>query len=393
MAEDCLATRLALGLRSAFGVESRAAGLDRRHSHRSYLTKSSNLIEIGNLLRSTTRMPPQPELNRRIAAIRGFNRFYTKQIGVLQDGLLGSAFSLAEARLLYELALRDRPTATELGKELSLDAGYLSRILLGFERRGLLQKAPAADKRQYILSLTAQGRAAFAPLDARARAEIAATLGPLTEVQQRRLVAAMATIEATLTAGPARRAEPAFLLRPHRPGDMGWVIGQHAAFYAEEYGWNEEFEAFVAKIAAKFLRRFDAKHECCWIAEVKGAIVGSVFLVKRSRRTAQLRMLLVEPQARGLGIGRKLVDECVRFARQAGYRKITLWTNSVLRPARRLYEKAGFELVREEPHRSFGHDLIGQIWELDLRVPPSFRSRHKPRKEKAALWGTTAPPR
>jgi len=326
-------------------------------------------------------MPSQAELDRRIAAIRGFNRFYTKQIGALRDGLLGSEFSLAEARLLYELALRDQPTATGLGRELSLDSGYLSRMLHDFERRGLLQKTPAAaDKRQSLLSLTAQGRAAFAPLDARARVEIAATLGPLTEPQQRRLLAAMATIEATLTAGPARRAEPPFLLRPHRPGDMGWVIGRHAALYAEEYGWSEEFEAFVAEIAAKFIRRFDAKRERCWIAEMDGAIMGSGFLVSQSRTIAQLRMLLVEPQARGLGIGRKLVDECIRFARQTGYRKITLWTNSILRTARWLYEETGFELVREEPHQSFGQDLIGQIWELDLKKSSDTRARRLARR-------------
>jgi DNA-binding MarR family transcriptional regulator/ribosomal protein S18 acetylase RimI-like enzyme len=326
-------------------------------------------------------MPSQPEIDRRIAAVRGFNRFYTRQIGVLQDGLLGSAFSLAEARVLYELALRDQPTATELGKELNLDAGYLSRMLHGFEQRGLLQKTPAAvDKRQSLLSLTAQGRAAFAPLDARARSEIALTLGALTEMQQRRLLAAMATIEATLTPGTGRRSEPPFLLRPHRPGDMGWVIGRHAALYAEEYGWSEEFEAFVAEIAAKFIRDFNAKRERCWIAEMEGVIVGSGFLVSQSRTIAQLRMLLVEPQARGLGIGRKLVDECIGFARQAGYRKITLWTNSVLRAARRLYEEAGFKLVREEPHQSFGQDLIGQIWELDLKKWSNARARRLTRR-------------
>lgn len=346
-----------------------------------HLTKSNSLIEISKLLWIDRAMPSQPELDRRIAAIRGFNRFYTKRIGVLQEGLLGSAFSLAEARLLYELALRDRSTATELGKELGLDAGYLSRMLRSFEQRGWLQKTPATgDKRQSFLSLTAPGRAALAPLDARARSEIAAIINPLAEMQQRRLLAAMATIEATLAANPGRRAEPPFLLRPHRPGDMGWVIGRHAALYAEEYGWNEEFEAFVAEIAAKFIRNFDAERERCWIAEIEGAVVGSGFLVRQSRTIAQLRMLLVEPQARGLGIGRKLVDECVRFARQAGYRKITLWTNSVLRAARRLYEEAGFKLVREEPHRSFGQDLVGQIWEFDLQERSESKERRMGRR-------------
>jgi GNAT superfamily N-acetyltransferase len=213
----------------------------------------------------------------------------------------------------------------------------------------------------------------------RARTEIGAMLRPLAETQQRRLLAATATIEAALAIGTPHKSEPPFLLRPHRPGDMGWVIGRHAAFYAEEYGWNESFEAYVAEVAAKFIRRFDAKRECCWIAEIEGEIVGSVFLVKRSSRTAQLRLLLVEPKARGLGIGRKLVEECVRFARQTGYRKLMLWTNSVLHAARRLYEAEGFALRREEPHQSFGPALIGQIWELELRPPVKAPRRRRKR--------------
>lgn len=323
-------------------------------------------------------MPSEAEFERRIAAMRGFNRFYTKRIGVLREGLHDSPFALAEARLLYELAHRDHPTATLLGRELGLDAGYLSRLLRGFERRGLLHKTPSeADGRRYLLSLTASGRETFAPLDRQARAEIGALLRPLTETQQRRLLASMAAIEATLESDAARKSEAPFVLRPHRPGDMGWVIGRHGALYAEEYGWNESFEAFVAEIAAKFIYRFDAKRERCWIAEIDGEIVGSAFLVRQSARTAQLRMLLVEPQARGLGIGRKLVDECIRFARQTGYRKLVLWTNDVLHAARRLYQTAGFSLLREEPHHSFGKDLIGQIWELDLQPPTKNKARRR----------------
>ncbi len=327
-------------------------------------------------------MPALSDQERRIAAIRGFNRFYTKQIGVLREGLLDSTFSLAEARILYELAQRDHLTATMLGKELGLDAGYLSRILRGFEQRGLLTKAAsAADGRQQILSLSAAGREAYTPLDTRARAEIATMLRPLTEAQQRQLLAAMQQIQAVLPVDAAPQPPAPFLLRPHRPGDMGWVIGRHAALYAGEYGWNEEFEAFVAEIAARFIRKFDPKTERCWIAEIDGDIVGSAFLVKQSRRTAQLRMLLVEKRARGLGIGKKLVDECIRFARQAGYRRVVLWTNSVLHAARHLYEAAGFKLADEAPHRSFGQDLVGQTWELALAT--ASPAKEKRRRSKA----------
>jgi DNA-binding MarR family transcriptional regulator/N-acetylglutamate synthase-like GNAT family acetyltransferase len=318
--------------------------------------------------------------DQRIAAIRRFNRFYTKRIGVLEDGLLKSAFSLAEARLLYELAQREETTAALLGKELGLDPGYLSRMLAGFEKRGLLRKAPSPeDGRQTLLSLTAAGRTAFARLDAGARDEIAAMLQSLQEAEQQHLLASMAAIEALLR--QEKQREPPFLLRPHRPGDMGWVIGRHGALYAAEYGWSEEFEAFVAVLAAKFIREFDAKRERCWMAEINGETVGSVFLVKKSRTTAQLRMLLVEPHARGLGIGKRLVEECIRFARHAGYRKVTLWTNSVLHAARRIYEAAGFSLVSEEPHQSFGQELVGQTWSLDLQVPAS---RHASKQRRRA---------
>ena len=308
------------------------------------------------------------ERDHRIDAIRRFNRFYTKRIGVLREGLLDSGFSLAEARLLYEIAHHQCPTAAHLGKELDLDAGYLSRMLRGFEKRGLLRRTPSeSDRRQYLLSLTAAGREAFAPLENLARDEVGAMIRPLSEAQQTRLLSAMQTIESLLAPGSPRRPERLFLLRPHRIGDMGWVIGRHAALYAEEYGWNEEFEAFVAELAAKFIRGFDSQRERCWIAEMEGDILGSVFIGKRSRTTAQLRMFIVEPRARGFGIGTKLLDECILFARQTGYRKIVLWTNAGLDAARRLYEAVGFKLMHEAPHRSFGHDLTGQTWALDLR--------------------------
>ncbi len=306
------------------------------------------------------------ELDQQVEAVRRFNRFYTKRIGVLHEGLLGSALSLTEVRVLYELAHREQPTAAALAKELALDAGYLSRILRGFKKRGLIAKTPSRnDARQNLLSLTARGREAFAPLNQRSHDEVAAMLGELTAGEQRRLIEGMSTIETLLGAGQAEPKVP-YLLRPHQPGDMGWVVHRHGVLYAHEYGWDETFEALVADIAAKFIQNFDPKRERCWIAERAGEIVGSVFLVKQSASVAKLRLMYVEPKARGLGIGSRLVQECIRFARQVGYRKITLWTNSVLRAARHIYRKAGFRLVREEPHHSFGHDLIGETWELEL---------------------------
>jgi DNA-binding MarR family transcriptional regulator/N-acetylglutamate synthase-like GNAT family acetyltransferase len=310
-------------------------------------------------------MPAKAQLAQRIEAVRRFNRFYTKKIGVLHEGLLRSPFSLAEARVLYELAHRASPTAVELARELGLDAGYLSRILRGFERRGFLAKSRSAtDGRQNLLALTKRGRAAFAPLDAGSRAEIGAMLGRLSAADQTRLIETMGAIERLLGGAPAPKAP--YLLRDHRPGDFGWVVQRHGALYAEEYGFDATFEALVAEIVAKFIRELDPRRERCWIAERDGANVGSVFLVEKSRNVAKLRLLLVEPSARGLGIGARLVEECLRFARQAGYRKITLWTNSVLHAARHLYEAAGFQLVDEAPHHSFGQDLVGETWELTL---------------------------
>ncbi len=306
-------------------------------------------------------------VEQRVEAVRRFNRFYTKQIGVLQEHLLRSPYSLTEARVLYELAHHEQATATatDLGAALGLDAGYLSRILSSFQKQGLLErKTSETDGRRSLLRLTPRGRNAFGKIDAASHNDVGAMLRNLPPDAQSRLVAAMHTIEALLGAPPDQRAR--YFLRPHRAGDMGWVVQRHGVLYAQEYGWDEQFEALVAEIVAKFMRQHDPKRERCWIAEQDGENIGSVFLVKKSEGVAQLRLLLVEPQARGVGIGTRLVNECGRFARQAGYRKITLWTNSVLHAARKIYEKAGYRLVLEEPHHSFGADLIGQTWELEL---------------------------
>jgi DNA-binding MarR family transcriptional regulator/N-acetylglutamate synthase-like GNAT family acetyltransferase len=311
---------------------------------------------------------PNADLEPRVAAVRRFNRFYTQRLGMLQENWLDSPFSLAEARVLYELANRDKPTASELAKELGLDAGYLSRILRGFAARGLIVKqASGSDGRQRLLSITARGRRQFAPLDAHSNRQVRAMLAALPEAGQARLSGAMRTIE-RLLGGDAARAEP-YILRPPRPGDMGWIVSRHGALYGADYGWDERLEALTAEIVAEFIRTFDPKRERCWIAERDGENVGSVFLVKETERVARLRLLLVEPQARGLGIGARLVDECVRFARTAGYRKITLWTHTVLTAARRIYRNAGFKLVHKEPHDSFGRRLMGETWEFDLRQP------------------------
>ena len=302
---------------------------------------------------------------RRIEAVRRFNRFYTQQIGVLQERLLKSPFSLAEARLIYELAHRGKTTATELSTQLGLDAGYLSRLLQSLNGRGLIERQVCrTDSRQNLLSLKEKGKKAFATIHVRSRNEIGKMLNPLSPPDQNRLVKAMGTIEELLGARPEEKAP--YLLRPHQPGDMGWVVHRHGVIYSEEYRWDEQFEALVAGIVSKFNQRYNPKKERCWMAEKDGEIVGSVFLVRKSNRIAKLRLLLVEPKARGLGIGSRLVDECVRFARHAGYRKIALWTNHVLHAARHIYEKAGFQLIQEEPHHSFGHDLIGETWELVL---------------------------
>ena len=304
-------------------------------------------------------------LFRRVEAVRQFNRFYTQKIGVLHEGLLSSPFSLTEVRVLYELAHRERPVASELGRDLGLDPGYLSRILSSFKAKGLIDSKPSEqDGRQSILWLTEEGKAAFAPLNERARDEIGILMGSLSESDQIRLVKAMESVKELLSPGP--KTKMPYLLRPHQPGDMGWVVHLHGMLYTQEYGWDETFEALVAGIVAKFIQNFDPKRERCWIAEIEGEIVGSVFLVKESETVSKLRLLLVHPKARGLGMGKRMVNECIRFARQVGYRKMMLWTNNVLLAARHIYETLGFKLVLEEPHHSFGHDLVGETWELEL---------------------------
>jgi DNA-binding MarR family transcriptional regulator/GNAT superfamily N-acetyltransferase len=303
-------------------------------------------------------------LDRQVAAVRAFNRFYTRKLGVLDQQLLKSPFSLSEARVLYELAHREEPAAKEIGIELGLDPGYLSRIVQRFDEDGLITRKPLpADRRQYRLALTAKGRQTFAKLERSMQDDVGAMLATLRNGGSQRLVAAMATIERLL--GTADAPPPA-ILRNHRPGDMGWVVQSHGALYASEYGFDSSFEALVAEIAAKFLTSFDASRERCWIAEADGAQVGSVFLVRHSDDVAKLRLLLVDPAGRGQGLGPRLVAECIAFARACGYRKITLWTQSILVAARKVYQDAGFKLVATEPHRSFGQSLIGETWEREL---------------------------
>jgi DNA-binding MarR family transcriptional regulator/N-acetylglutamate synthase-like GNAT family acetyltransferase len=307
----------------------------------------------------------QSDLAQRVEAVRRFNRFYTQQIGVLTEEYLKSPFSLTESRVIYELAHHEETSATLLVKELGLDAGYLSRILRRFKKRGLITKQPSeTDRRLSVLRLSARGQEAFAFLNSHSQRDIEAMLNTLRVEEQKRLIAAMDTIQRTI--GLETRPKAPFILRPHQPGDMGWVVHRHGVLYAEEYGWDEHFEALVAGIVAKFIRHYEPARERCWIAEREGENVGSVFLVKKSKQVAKLRLLLVDPKARGLGIGSRLVSGCLRFARQAGYRKITLWTNSVLTAARHIYEQAGFILVDRQSHHSFGHDLVAETWERML---------------------------
>jgi DNA-binding MarR family transcriptional regulator/N-acetylglutamate synthase-like GNAT family acetyltransferase len=309
-----------------------------------------------------------PALADSTAAVRRFNRFYTRQIGLLDEALLHSPYSLTEVRVLYEIAHRPGLTATELRELLVLDAGYLSRILRGLGRQGLVSaRAAAADRRRRRLMLTERGRRTFARLDARSSEEVAAMLARLSGSERRELVLAMRGIEGLL-GRPARSEAPSVspILRDPRPGELGWVVKRHGELYAAEYGWNAEFEGLVAGIVARFVAELDPRVERCWIAELEGEPAGSIFLVKDTDRVAKLRLLLVEPWARGKGVGGRLVDACVGFARESRYAKVRLWTNSVLQDARRLYQRAGFRLVEENPHHSFGHDLVSQTWELDL---------------------------
>jgi DNA-binding MarR family transcriptional regulator/GNAT superfamily N-acetyltransferase len=307
--------------------------------------------------------------SERVDAIRRFNRFYTRRIGALGEGHLDTPFSLTEARVVYELAQRERATATELGQELGLDAGYLSRILRGFQERGLIDRRPSdTDARQTRLSLTDAGRAAFAQLDAAARRDVGTMLDALPTVEQDRLVRAMDTVERVLGVAP-ELAEP-YVVRDPRPGDLGWVVQIHGELYQREFGWDVRFEGLIADVIGGYVRGFDPARERCWIAERDGENVGSVFVMRGSDEVAKLRLLIVDPSARGLGIGARLVDECIRFSRDAGYRMLSLWTNSVLLSARKIYEGKGFRLVHTEIHNSFGPDLTAETWELDLDPHP-----------------------
>jgi DNA-binding MarR family transcriptional regulator/ribosomal protein S18 acetylase RimI-like enzyme len=305
----------------------------------------------------------------RIARVRRFNRFYTRQLGVLRKTYLGSPYSLAEARVLYEIFKGGAPTATDIGRVLDLDAGYLSRTLRSFEKRGLIaRKASASDARQSHLALTARGRKAFAPLEQRSQDATAEMLGRLSRADEARLIAAMATIEELLDAAPPENPPPQrrYDLRPPRHGDFGWIVRRHAELYAQEYGWVAPFEGVCAQIVADFVNKFDDKRERCWIAEMDGENVGSIMLAKDSETVARIRLLLVDPKARGLGLGRHLTDECIRFARAAGYRKMTLWTHSVLTAARHIYQQAGFKLMRSEQRESWGRAVVSEHWDFEL---------------------------
>ncbi len=309
----------------------------------------------------------EAKLARRVEAIRRFNRWYTRQIGLLEEAYLQSPFSLSEARVVYELAHHEETTASHLSGELDLDPGYLSRMLRDLDARGYLDRRPSKeDRRRQLLSLTREGQQAFATINAASRSQFEAMLAELADEEQQDLVDAMASIETILGAAPEHRVP--YILRPHQPGDIGWVVHRHGVLYNREYGWDERFEALVAEIAAHFVNHYDPKWERCWIAEKGGQNVGSVFLVKHAERegVAQLRMLLVEPKARGLGIGKRLVQECSRFARRVGYETIMLWTSSNLDAARAIYEDEGYLLVDEDPQPRFGHDLVFQSWELQL---------------------------
>jgi DNA-binding MarR family transcriptional regulator/GNAT superfamily N-acetyltransferase len=307
------------------------------------------------------------EILERESAVRRFNRFWTARIGVLQAGLLETPYSLTEARVIFELAQSDTTDLVDLRRRLGLDAGYLSRILGRFKSDGLVETVTSPeDGRRLVVSLTEQGREVFSDLDRRSATEIRSMLEQLPDEEQRRLVAAMGTIEDVFS---SVSVDEPYVIRQLLPGDLGWVVQRHGVVYSEEYGWDQTFEALVARIVADYVDDHDPMRENAWIAEVGGEPVGCVFCVRRDDETAQLRILLVDPKGRGLGIGSRLVTECIRFARRVGYRKMMLWTNDVLVSARRIYEAAGFELVAEGPHHSFGHELVEQTWELDLSRP------------------------
>jgi DNA-binding MarR family transcriptional regulator/GNAT superfamily N-acetyltransferase len=308
-----------------------------------------------------------PEVSGEVAKFRHFNRTYTRYIGTLNEGLLNSDYSLAEARVLYELATRMAPKASAIAEELGMDPGYLSRLLGKFEREGLLAKKTSEEDGRFAeLTLTSRGKSAFRKLNALSEEQARTTLEGLPPTARMELIDCMQSIERILM--KVERSRIPYVLRPHRVGDMGWIVHREGLGYAEQYGWDDTFEALAAKIVSDFVTHFEPARERCWIAEVDGQNVGHVFLVKHPSepRTAKLRLLFVEPSARGMGLGDALVTECIRFARSAGYRKVVLWTQSILTAAHRIYQRAGFRLVKEDPHHSFGHDLIGQEWELNL---------------------------
>jgi DNA-binding MarR family transcriptional regulator/GNAT superfamily N-acetyltransferase len=305
---------------------------------------------------------------RRIAAVRGFNRFYTRQIGVLRKNFLDSPYTLGEARVLYEIGRRRLPTASDVGRALDLDAGYLSRVLRDFEKSGLIARiASAQDARRSYLALTMRGKKVMASLNSRSQRDVSDMLGKLGAADQGRLMAAMSTIETLLGGAPEEeQSRSGYILRDPRPGDFGWVVKRHAELYAQEYQWKEPFEGVCAQIVADFVNKYDPKLERCWIAEMNGENVGCVMLARESPTVARLRLLLVDPKARGLGLGARLTDECIRFARSAGYEKITLWTHSILTAARHIYAKAGFKLIRSEERVSFGQPVVSEDWEMTL---------------------------
>ena len=315
--------------------------------------------------------PAEPVPAQHVKALRAFNRFYTQRIGILAP-YLGSELSLTEVRVLYELAHHapsgaDALSASRLGATLGLDAGYLSRILRRFESRSWIKRVRSTtDARQSLLTMTRAGHAAFAPLQQKSRDEAAALLAPLPEQGRSQLVGALASVQRMLDPAAAATGAPEITLRAPRPGDLGWVVQQHGEVYAREYGWNMEFEALVAGIVAKYVRNYQSDWERCWIAELHGERVGAAFVVRKSRTVAQLRLLILAPQARGLGLGARLSDECIAFARAKGYKKMTLWTNSCLDAARNIYRRRGFTMVTSEPYRGFGHDLVSETWELRL---------------------------
>ncbi|TPN81893.1 MarR family transcriptional regulator [Mesorhizobium sp. CU2] len=301
----------------------------------------------------------------RIDAVRAFNRFYTRQIGLLDEGLLKSPFSLTEARVLYELAHRDGLVASDLVRDLGLDPGYVSRLLKKFEERGLVERAASeVDARRASIAITPAGRDAFAPLNQGSHEQVAALLDRLALAEQERLVKAMRTVQDLL--GDKAEAKVPYILRPLQVGDIGWITRRQGMLYTEEYGWDGTYEGLVAEILGEFVKKFDPQWERAWIAERGGEVVGSVFIVRKSPQVAKLRLLYVEPSARGLGIGARLVDECIAFSRAKGYKTLTLWTNDILGAARRIYQAAGFKLVAEDRHHSFGKDLVGQTWDLEL---------------------------